>query len=321
MKRETAEWLACMLVASVALVYALWVVPYIPTTDGPQHVLSSHIENHFSDPGSLYPEFYRILPQFAGKGFALIFGPLESLLPWRVALRVALSIIALAFAWGFALVVLSLDRAVERRPTAMLGFFIALPYSLYMGLFQFVVGSTLGLYILAFVLKQWSLVGVGSSPIASKMFFRLNGARAKLVQEMGGDSAAVDSKLATDFNTTEERIRQFSQRLGAHDASLDAQAFRDDGATFLDLLADDHEDQEEATAGHERDAYVRAEVKEMWGSLDERERLIVEERLLSGDDETTLADLGRRLGLSRERVRQLEERVKSKLRTRLAAVA
>lgn len=152
MKRDTAEWLACMLVASVGLVYCLWVVPYIPTMDGPQHVLSAHIENHYSDPGSLYPEFYRILPQFAGKGFALLFAPVESVLPWRVALRVTLSLIALAFAWGFALVVLSLDR--QRRATAMLGFLIALPWNFYMGFFQFVVGTTFGLYTLAFVLRR-----------------------------------------------------------------------------------------------------------------------------------------------------------------------
>jgi hypothetical protein len=141
-----------MLLASAGLVYALWVVPYLPTSDGPQHVLAAHIENHYSDPGSAYPEFYRILPQFAEKGFALVFAPLESILPWRVALRVTLSLMALAFAWGFALVVLSLDRT--RRATAMLGFFIALPWSLYMGLFQFVVGTTFGLYTLAFVIRR-----------------------------------------------------------------------------------------------------------------------------------------------------------------------
>jgi len=152
MKRESAEWLACMLVASVGLVYCLWAVPYIPTMDGPQHVLSAHIENHYSDPGSLYPEFYRVLPQFAGKGFALLFAPLESVLPWRPALRVTLSLVALAFAWGFAFVVLSLDRG--RRTTAMLGFLIALPWNFYMGFFQFVVGTTVGLYTLAFVLRR-----------------------------------------------------------------------------------------------------------------------------------------------------------------------
>ncbi len=152
MKRESAEWLACMLVASVGLVWCLWVVPYIPTMDGPQHVLSAHIENHYSDPGSLYPEFYRVLPQFAGKGFALLFAPLEGVLPWRLALRLTLSLVALAFAWGFALVVLSLDR--QRRATAMLGFLIALPWNFYMGFFQFVVGTTVGLYTLAFVLRR-----------------------------------------------------------------------------------------------------------------------------------------------------------------------
>jgi hypothetical protein len=141
-----------MLLASAGLVYALWVVPYLPTSDGPQHVLAAHIENHYSDPGSAYPEFYRILPQFAEKGFALVFAPLESILPWRVALRVTLSLMALAFAWGFALVVLSLDRT--RRATAMLGFVFALPWALYMGFFQFVVGTTLGMYTLAFVLRR-----------------------------------------------------------------------------------------------------------------------------------------------------------------------
>jgi hypothetical protein len=152
MKRETLEWLACMLVASIGLVACLWVVPYIPTADGPQHVFSAHVENHYADAGSPYPDYYRILPQFGGKGFALVFGPLESILPWRLALRVALSLMALAFAWGFASVALALDR--RRRSTALLGFFIALPWSLYMGFFAFVVGVTVGLYILAYAIRR-----------------------------------------------------------------------------------------------------------------------------------------------------------------------
>lgn len=141
-----------MVVASVGLLYALWVVPYLPTQDGPHHVFSAHIENHYSDPSSIYPAFYRVLPQFAGKGFSILFAPLETLLPWRVALRVTLSLIALSFAWGFALVVLALDR--DRRPMALLGFLLALPWTLYMGFFPFAVGSAFGLYVLAFVLHR-----------------------------------------------------------------------------------------------------------------------------------------------------------------------
>ena len=152
MKRDGVEWLACMVLASIGLVYCLWVVPYIPTHDGPQHIFSAHVENHYSEPGSRYPDFYQVLPQFAAKGFAIVYGPLENALPWRVALRVTFSLMTLAFAWGFALVVLAVDRT--RRPTAMLGFVIALPWSLYMGSFAFVIGTTLGMYTVASVIHR-----------------------------------------------------------------------------------------------------------------------------------------------------------------------
>ena len=176
-------------------------------------------------------------------------------------------------------------------------------------------------YILAHVLKQWSLVGVGTGPLQSKMFFRLARERSHLAVQLGDGDASIDGKLAAKFNTTEERIQAMSQRLASRDASLDAHAFRDSALTLLDTLAaDDSTNQERRTADAERDALVRAKVDKVWPSLDPRERLIVEERLMA-EDEATLADLGERLGLSRERVRQLEERVKSKLRRVLEPMA
>jgi RNA polymerase sigma-32 factor len=176
-------------------------------------------------------------------------------------------------------------------------------------------------YILAHVLKQWSLVGVGTGPLQSKMFFRLARERSHLAIQLGDGDASIDGKLAAKFNTTEERIQAMSQRLASRDASLDAHAFRDSALTLLETLAaDDSTNQERRTADAERDALVRAKVDKVWPSLDPRERLIVEERLMA-EDEATLADLGERLGLSRERVRQLEERVKSKLRRVLEPMA
>ncbi|MDB5216364.1 MAG: hypothetical protein JWO86_4291 [Myxococcaceae bacterium] len=157
MQRDAVAWLACMLVASAGLVACLWAVPYIPTPDGPQHILSAHIENRFGDAGAPYAEVYRLLPQYAGKGFALVFAPLESLLPWRLALRLALSVIALSFAWGFALFVLALHRRsgrAGRRAISLLGFLVALPWSLYMGFFPFVVGVTIGVWTLAYVVHR-----------------------------------------------------------------------------------------------------------------------------------------------------------------------
>ena len=62
-------------------------------------------------------------------------------------------------------------------------------------------------------------------------------------------------------------------------------------------------------------------IASVWPSLDERERAIVDLRLLADGDEATLADIGKQFGLSRERVRQLEARVKIKLRRALSPVA
>lgn len=175
-------------------------------------------------------------------------------------------------------------------------------------------------YILAHVLKQWSLVGVGTGPMQSKLFFRMARERAKITSALGAGAAEsdVEALLARKFGTTPERIRDMTGRLDGKDLSLDAAAFRDGTATGLDLLADDHaEGQEERTARIERDEVVRTRVGAILRGLAPRERYILDHRLLT-DEPETLADIGRQLGLSRERVRQLEERLKLKLRRTLA---
>jgi RNA polymerase sigma-32 factor len=170
-------------------------------------------------------------------------------------------------------------------------------------------------YILAYVLKSWSMVGVGTGPLQSKLFFRLQRERARIAARLGGD-ANVEQRLARKFHTTEDRIREMSERLDRRDSSLDTVAFRDGQVTMLELLADDCADQELACGDAERDQKVRDRVRQALVELDAREVLIVRKRLLC-EEPVTLAELGRSLGLSRERVRQLEERVKAKLRRAL----
>lgn len=172
-------------------------------------------------------------------------------------------------------------------------------------------------YVLAHVLKQWSIVGVGTGPLQSKLFFRLQRERARL-SAMGeaGQGAAADDSLAATFNTSSDRVRAMADRLDQKDSSLDVQAYRDGEATLLDLLGDETANQEDRYASAERAQHIRDQVARVSVGFDAREKLILAERLLT-EDETTLADLGRRLGLSRERVRQLEERVKQKLRRAL----
>ncbi len=176
-------------------------------------------------------------------------------------------------------------------------------------------------YILAHVLKQFSMVGVGTGPLQSKLFFRLARERARLSSQLGENEASIVDSLAVKFQTTVGRVEEMSQRLERRDASLDAPVFGDGDATMLDQLHDERLSLEDAAAAAQRDHGVRLAVQSVWPSLDERERAIVDLRLLADGDEATLADIGKQFGLSRERVRQLEARVKVKLRRALTPVA
>lgn len=175
-------------------------------------------------------------------------------------------------------------------------------------------------YILAHILKQWSLVGVGTGPLQSKLFFRLARERSLLQASMGDtvSETEMEQLLARRFATTPERIRDMTGRLGGKDSSLNDAAFRDSEVSAIDLVMDESsEDIEEHTGRTEVDEQVRSRLSSVMPRLSDRERYILERRLL-GDDDITLAEIGRRLRLSRERVRQLEERLKGKLRKALS---
>ena len=174
-------------------------------------------------------------------------------------------------------------------------------------------------YILAHVLKQWSMVGVGTGPLQSKLFFRMARERAKISAALGNNMSAdaIQERLAAKGGTTTERIRDMAGRLDGKDLSLDMAAYRDGSVSELDLLECDAEGQEESCARAQRDDMVRRRVGRLMQSMSDRERYIVERRLLA-DEAETLAEIGRHLSLSRERVRQLEERLKHKLRRALA---
>jgi RNA polymerase sigma-32 factor len=175
-------------------------------------------------------------------------------------------------------------------------------------------------YILAHVLRQSSMVGVGTGPLQSKLFFRMARERARLLGALGADAspAEIEAHLAKRFATTPERIRDMSGRLDGHDVSLDQETFRDGHVTHLERLADDHSSDVEAElARRERDRVVKVRLDELLKTMPARDREIVRRRLLT-DEAETLAEIGRDLGLSRERVRQLELRLKGKLRRALS---
>lgn len=132
-----------------------------------------------------------------------------------------------------------------------------------------------------------------------------------------GPSREVDA-IAEASGLPRERVELLLPVVAAREASLDASL--PDGASPHDRLAHDGPDPEELAAREEARARAAHAVARALEGLDARERLIVRERLMT-DDPPTLQELGARLGVSKERVRQLEERARTKLRSELGRAA
>jgi RNA polymerase sigma-32 factor len=176
-------------------------------------------------------------------------------------------------------------------------------------------------FILDHVIRAHSLVGVGSGPLRSKMFFRLRREKAKIMA-LTLDPTVINEELGKKLGITPEKVGLLGERLEARDLSLDLATREDGTSTIMDTLASSSPSQEERFSDAERAGKLSSSVREAIKDLDARERYIVEVRMMAdGPDELSLAEIGRRLGVSRERVRQLEARARAKLKKRLQPTA
>ncbi|MBL8681612.1 MAG: sigma-70 family RNA polymerase sigma factor [Myxococcales bacterium] len=171
-------------------------------------------------------------------------------------------------------------------------------------------------YVLNYVIRSWSLVGAGSGPLRSKLFFQLRRERARISNVVHDRDEAM-AALAEKLQMSVEKLEPLLQRLDARDVSLDVPVFNDGDATRADLLPDATAPADEQYASAERQNVYDLRVRAAVARLDPRERFIVEQRIMS-DEELSLAELGRKLGVSRERARQLEARARKKLEAQLA---
>lgn len=172
-------------------------------------------------------------------------------------------------------------------------------------------------YVLNHVIRSWSLVGVGSGALRSKMFFRLRRERVKIAN-LVGEGEQAESMLAQSLGLPQATVSAMLRRLDARDVSLDSKPVDGSNTSLGDLLITPGSSQEETVADSEVDARRRVAVKDALSELDERERYIVEKRLMADrEDELSLAEIGRQLGVSRERARQLEVRAKRKLKSKI----
>ncbi|MGE0786165.1 MAG: RNA polymerase sigma factor RpoD/SigA [Sandaracinaceae bacterium] len=174
-------------------------------------------------------------------------------------------------------------------------------------------------YVLDLVVKSTTMVGAGSGPLRSKLFFRLRRERAK-VANLTSDPHERLEKLAERFGVTPEKMEGMLRRLDSRDVSLSAPLFDDSGATLQDALVDEaNVSQEKELIDHEQQSLLEQTLSKALSELDRRERYIVEQRYMA-DEAVSLAALGRELGVSRERARQLEARAKKKLKKRITQI-
>lgn len=173
-------------------------------------------------------------------------------------------------------------------------------------------------YILNHVIRSWSLVGSGSGALRSRLFFRLRREKAQLATCLG-DAAAAEEQLAKKLNLAPDKLSAMLRQLEVRDVSLDQTLFDGASTTRLDALVSGEPSQEQLLErGRMQDALEGA-VRQALVQLDVRERFIAERRMMAeAEDRLSLAEIGRTLGVSRERARQLETRAKGKLRSALA---
>jgi RNA polymerase sigma-32 factor len=164
--------------------------------------------------------------------------------------------------------------------------------------------------MLEHVVRSHGPVRIGTTRSQRKIFFGLGRARRKLERE--GEQADADS-LAHALGVEPADIEAMTPRLTGRDVSLDAPRSVDDRRQVGNTLAEDGPTPEEMVAGLEEEDSRKARLFEGLKVLDPRERAIIKARHMR-QRPATLASLGKKFGISRERVRQLELRATSKLR-------
>jgi RNA polymerase sigma-32 factor len=168
----------------------------------------------------------------------------------------------------------------------------------------------------SYVLRNWSLVKVGTTQAQRRVFFGLSKAMRE-AEAHNTDAESLTLELADLLQVDPQELTATRQRMTSRDVSLDAPALESSPTPRSATFASDDPSPDQLAAEREWASQVRVAVNRALRVLDPRERFIAERRLLR-DDPPTLASLAAHFGFSRERARQLELRAQTKLKAALA---
>jgi RNA polymerase sigma-32 factor len=166
-------------------------------------------------------------------------------------------------------------------------------------------------YMIRYIMNDWRMVKIGTTQAQRKLFFNLQKEREKLEAE---GITPGPKLLAQRLNVKEDEVVEMEQRLASRDLSVDMPMGDDEEVTLLHFLPDQKESPEEQIAETQYQQLLRDKMEEFARELKDKELVIFRERLLN-EEPLTLREIGEKYDISRERVRQIEERVKRKLKT------
>jgi len=163
------------------------------------------------------------------------------------------------------------------------------------------------------IVRSWSLVRLSTTSAQKSLFLNLRRKTSELIEGADALSENIVSQLAERFETTAIDVRNLARRVTQRDQSLDSPISGEFGETWLERLKSENETPEEFVAQQSEKTELRQLLDRALRKLPAREQFIIENRYFA-DVRQTFASIGRELGLSKDRVRQLEIRALQTLR-------
>lgn len=163
-----------------------------------------------------------------------------------------------------------------------------------------------------FILRSWSLVKIGTRAAQKKLFYNLSRIKARLgLYENKELAPDVVTQIAQELIVDEKEVLEMNRRLGG-DKSLNVSVSDEDDNEKIDFIVDARQNIEENLASRQEKLSRVKLLQSCLSKLNDREQYIIKKRMLE-EDPMTLEDLGVELGVSRERIRQIEKKAFEKL--------
>lgn len=165
-------------------------------------------------------------------------------------------------------------------------------------------------YIVRYLIANWRMVKIGTTQAQRKLFFNLNKEKERLEREGFYPGPKL---LAEKLDVKESEVIEMQQRLGSPDVSVDAPVRGDIETPLLSILPGSEETVEDIVAQRQEAELLKQLLEEFSENLKDKEALILEKRMLA-EEKATLQELSDELSLSKERVRQIEVKIREKLK-------